>query len=189
MFGFSAIVSTIALVRHFTASAIGTLATSLFFALALLANPRIQILLTGSWLLTNMIAGALAYRHRATSDAAPPSHHMIFGHAILSIGFLPAMLVQGELLSPGTMLQGKLLSAVALIVGLAVGLFFVLVFVIGMPSIVEVAAPEDGPPSQGGPTESGSSEGPAPHRDTSSPDGRVDTRMDEATHFGEKEAE
>ena len=141
MFGFSAFVSAIALVRHFTASAIGTLATSLFFALALLASPRIQVVLAGAWLLTNMVAGALACRHRATSDTTPPSYHMIFGHAVLSIGFLPAMLV-----------QGKLLSAIALIVGLAVGLFFVLVFVIRMPSSVEVAAPEDSPPTQAGPT-------------------------------------
>lgn len=189
MFGFSAFVSTIALVRHFTASAIGTLATSLFFALALLANPRIQVVLAGAWILTNMVAGALAYRHRATSGATPLSHHMIFGHTILSVGFLPAMLVQGELLSPGTLLQGKLLTAIALIVGLAVGLFFVLVFVIRMPSSVEVAAPEDSPPSQVGPTASRRSGRPAPRRDTSGPDRRAASRVDEATHSGEKEAE
>lgn len=148
MFSLSAFISIIALIRHFTASAIGTLATSLFFALALLANPRIQLVLTGAWILTNIVAGTLAWRHRVSSGNLPPSHHMIIGHAILSIGFLPAMLVQGELLSPGTLLQGKLLTAIALIVGLAVGLFFVLMFVIWMPSSVEVAAPEDSPPSQ-----------------------------------------
>jgi hypothetical protein len=144
MFGFSALVSAIALARHFTVSAIGTLATPLFFALALFANARVQVVLVGAWLLTNIVAGAFACRHRATPRASPPSHLIIFGHAILSISFLPAILVQGKIISPGNVLQGKLISAIALVVGLAVGLFFVLLFVIRMPSSIEVAPPEDG---------------------------------------------
>jgi hypothetical protein len=165
------------------------LATPLFFALALLANARIQVVLVVAWLLTNIVAGALACRRRATSRTSPPSHHIIFGHAILSIAFLPAVLIQGKILSPGNLLQGKLISAIALIVGLAVGLFFVFLFVIRMPSSDEVAAPEDSLLSRTRPSARSSSERPAPRRDASGPDRLADSRVNEATHFGEKEAE
>jgi hypothetical protein len=189
MFAFSAFVSTIALVRHFTASAVGTLATPLFFAFALLVNGHIQVVLVGAWLLTNIVAGALACRRRANSRTSPPSRQIILGHAVLSIGFFPAILVQGKILSPGNLLQGKLISAIALIVGLAVGLYFVLLFVIRMPSSVEVAAPEEGLPSRARPTASSCAERSAPRRDASGPDRRADSPVDGATHFGEKDAE
>jgi hypothetical protein len=138
MFGLSALVSSVALVEHFTASAVSTLATPLFFVLALLATPHIQVVLAGAWLLINTVVGALAYRHRAISGPSPSTRYVILGHAVLSVAFLPA-----------TLTQGKLVDVLALIVGVIVGLFFVIVCVLKMPSSL---AGKASPPSEASPS-------------------------------------
>ncbi|HEY1967614.1 MAG TPA: hypothetical protein VGH89_06680 [Pseudonocardia sp.] len=134
-FGLSALTSGIALVEHPTASAISSLAAPLFFALALLAKPHIQVMLAVTWLLINTVAGAVAYLRRGVSTTSPSSHYIIPGHLILSIAFLPVTLV-----------QVKLVSVLAMIVGVTVGLVLLVVCVIKMPTSVRVVTPQAGPP-------------------------------------------
>jgi hypothetical protein len=125
LFGLSTLVSVVAIIMDFNASAISTVATPLFFTLALLVNPRIQVVLASAWLITNIAVGALAYRHRTLYGTSWRSYSTLtIGDSILSLVFLPVILV-----------QGKLLSVIALTVGVVVGIFFIIICVIGMPSL------------------------------------------------------
>ena len=141
LFGLSVIVSGLALVEHFTAPAISTVAMPLFFVLALLVGPRMQVVLAGAWLLTNTAVAAFTYRHRAVSGASRSVRYVVLGHLVLSAAFLSV-----------TLIQGKIVSALALIVGVLIGLFFVVACVLKMPSGLGAVTPTAAPPSKASPS-------------------------------------